>query len=494
MINYEQSKVKTIKAIANPSVLKRVVGYARVSTADEHQDSSYRLQINELEKSIRINPRYEFIGVFKDRKSGRDIKHREEFTTMIELASMGEIDVIVTKSITRFGRNLLETINIIRSLKLNNVEVIFQKENISTFDPSIEMVLSILAMHAEEESNNISQNTLWSIKRKKQKGGNLTTSLYGYEIKGESWKIVPSEAKAIRIIFEMYIAKKSYKAIISKLHDCKILSPSGKEYWVIGGIEEILRNEKYAGHMNLGKTYIHNGTRIRSSRVEMEDNRILNHHNPIVSPDTFDKAMDLRKSRTKNTKDTYVPFLESVSPYYQFVYSVTNNNYMRYRVEKPKGKYEIPTLYCYDKMGSNRERITVNNLFIIMNKALNELSISLFNGYSFSNTIDELLEKYETDLLLEEIDKTKLLKQRAVLSEAKSTLPNFTRKVKNFKQIEDIVIFRSLVRNVSIEQDGKIRINLNLIKENLVHRVILESSVQLRIGNGNKTINYYVSY
>ncbi|HMM00819.1 MAG TPA: recombinase family protein [Bacilli bacterium] len=195
MINYEQSKVKTIKALTNPSVLKRVVTDARVSTADEHQDSSYRLQFSELEKSIRINPRYEFIGIFKDCKSGRDIKHREEFTTMLELAFMGEIDVIVTKSITRFGRNLIGTINIIRSLKLNYVEVIFQKENISTFDSSIEMVLTILATHAEVVSNNISQNVLWSIKRKIRKGGNLTSRLYGYAIKGESWKDLKENMK-----------------------------------------------------------------------------------------------------------------------------------------------------------------------------------------------------------------------------------------------------------------------------------------------------------
>lgn len=494
MINYEQSKVKTIKALSNPSVLKRVVGYARVSTADEHQDSSYRLQIDELEKSIRINPRYEFIGIFKDRKSGRDIKHREEFTTMLELASMGEIDVIVTKSITRFGRNLIETINIIRSLKLNNVEVIFQKENISTFDSSIEMVLTILAMHAEEESNNISQNALWSIKRKIRKGGNLTSRLYGYAIKGESWTIVKSEAKAIRIIFEMYLAKKTYKEIIAKLHDCKIISPSGKEYWVVGGIEEILKNEKYAGHMNLGKTFIHNGTRIRSSRLEMEANRILNHHAPIISPDTFDKAIALRNGRARPTKDSYVPFLDSVTPYYQFVYSAKNNSFLRYIVERPKRKYEIPTLYCYDKLKINRVSITIKNLFAIMNKALSELSLSIYNGYSFLETINEALEKCEADLLFEKNDKTKLLKERALLSDAQRNITTFVRQVKTFKPMEHIDSFKTLVRNVIIEQDGRIRININLVKDNLIQAVILESSVELRVGNGNKIIEYFLSF
>lgn len=494
MINYEQAKVKTIKAITNPSLLKRVVGYARVSTADEHQDSSYRLQIEELEKSIRANPKYEFIGIFKDRKSGRSIKHREEFTTMIELASMGEIDVIVTKSITRFARNLLESINIIRSLKLNNVEVIFQKENISTLDPSIEMVLTILAMHAEEESNNISQNTLWSVKRKIRKGGNLTSRLYGYRIKGESWTIVPDEAEVIRTIFKMYINKNTHKQIIGKLHEDGIPSPSGKDYWSLGGIEEILINEKYAGHMNLGKTFIHNGTRIRSSRIEMEGNRIMNHHDPIVSPETFDTAMALRKSRSCTSKDSYVPFLDSVTPYYQFVYSEKNKSYLRYIVERPKKKYEIPTLYCYDKMKLNRESITVKNLFIIMNKALSELSVSVFNGYSFNETINDSLQTCELALELEKNDKTKLLKERAILAEAKRIIPNFVRKIKSFKPMDDIDFFKTLVRNVIIQDDGRIRININLIKENYNQDIILESSVELRVGNGNKVIEYFLSF
>lgn len=155
------------------------------------------------------NSNYHFIGVFKDRKSGRDTKHRQEFNAMIELALMGEIDVIVTKSITRFARNILDTITIIRKLKINNVEVIFQKENISSLDPSIEMILTILASHAEEESNNISENIKWSIRKKVRKGCNFTTYLYGYNIDGEKWKINPKEANVIRLIFDMYIQNKT---------------------------------------------------------------------------------------------------------------------------------------------------------------------------------------------------------------------------------------------------------------------------------------------
>ena len=145
------NNVEVIKVFNNPSRLKRVAGYARVSTADEHQDSSYTLQTEELEQEIKSNPRYEFIGIFKDKKSGRNTKHRTEFNAMIELALLGEIDIIITKSITRFARNILDTISIVRNLKNHNVEVIFQKENISSLDPSIGFVLSVLAMHAEEE-------------------------------------------------------------------------------------------------------------------------------------------------------------------------------------------------------------------------------------------------------------------------------------------------------------------------------------------------------
>lgn len=488
------NNIEVIKVIHNPSLKKKVCGYARVSTADEHQDSSYRLQISELEKSIRANPNYEFVGIFKDRKSAKSIEKRGEFNAMIELATLGEIDVIVTKSVTRFARNLIDTINVTRSLKNHGVEVIFQKENISSSDPSIELYLNILAMHAEEELRNISENTNWSIQRKIKNGGNLTTYLYGYDIKGESWTIKPKEAKVVRLIFEMYVDEISYRKICDRLYSLGVKTATGKDRWTIGTLQQTVQNEKYAGHMALCKSFIHDGSRIRSSNLVKTTNTIYNHHVPIISQDLFDKAIALRESRTKNNRDVFVPYKERVSIYHHFVYSIQNNNYLSYVVEKPKGKYEIPTLFCYTTHKTNRVMITVKNLFAILNDGLNKLS-KLFND-SFENPfapiIINALLTCENELSINQDNKAELLKEKVNLLDAKRKIASHTKMIKTFKSMEDINSFKSLIRNVEIMDPTNIRINLSLVSSNYVNKLILESSITLRVGNGNKDINFFI--
>lgn len=486
------SNIQVIPALRKDSQKKRVAGYARVSTADEHQDSSYRLQIQELEDSIRANPKFEFVGVFKDRKSGSNIKGRQQFNDMIELALMGEIDVIITKSITRFARNLLDTISIIRELKIKNVEVFFQKERISTLDPSIEMILTVLAMHAEEELKNISANTLWSKRRIASKGGNLTTYLYGYDIKKETWTIKANEARVVRLIFDMYVNNKTYREMSEKLYEMKIKTPTGKERWGIGTFESMLQNEKYAGHMALYKTFIHQEVRIRSSRLQNEENMILNHHKAIIDPSIYEKAMEIRKMRTKNKLEGYVPLKDRVTPYYQFVYSTQNENYLRFVLEKPKGKYEIPTLYCYNKERRNRIMITVNNLFAVMNDAFKKLSEAFINGLSFTEIINDNLISCESKLVDSPDNKTYLLNKKVALIEAKRNLSLFIGRVKSFRPLDNTDAFKYYVRGVIIESDGAIRINLNLLNGNFLNHQVLKSAIELRVGNSNKMVPFFI--
>lgn len=484
--------VDVIRVMHNPTKKIRVAGYARVSTSDEHQNSSYRLQIQELENDIKSNSSYEFIGIFKDKKSAATTNRRQEFNTMIELALMGEIDIILTKSITRFARNLVDTISIVRQLKINNVEVIFQKENISSLDPSIEMLLSILAMHAEEEIRNISENTLWSIKKKRRAGGNFTTNIYGYRIKDDVWTIIDEEAKVVRIIFDMYINNKTYKEIINRLFKMKVKTPRGANRWSLGTLERMLQNEKYAGHMSLGKTYMHNGISIRSNRLEVENNTIKHHHEPIISPDTFNQAMQIRRERTKNTTDGYIPFSKRVTPYYQFVYSVKNENFLRYVLERPKGKYEIPTLYCYDANNKNRIMITIKNLFLILNDALYKLSESVdVITNAITSLLNTSLKNCEHQLETSN-EKILLLNTKINLLNAKRNFPSFIKHLRNFSGYENIDDFKKLVQCVDILEDGNIKIKLALLQSDLLNVSLLESSITLRVGNGNKDLVFFV--
>lgn len=485
--------VQVIKTFNYNERLKRVCGYARVSTADEHQDSSYKLQVEELESSIRTTPGYQFIGVFKDRKSGRDTKHRQEFNTMIELALMGEIDVIVTKSITRFARNILDSISIIRELRLNNVEVFFQKENISTLDPSIEMVLTILSMHAEEEITNMSENALWSIRRKIRKGGNLTSYLYGYNINGEDWTINPDEAKIVRMLFDMYVNEKSYKSMVDKLYRMGVKSPTGNDKWNTGSIESMVQNEKYAGHMLLCKTYVINGSRVRSKKIPNNDLFIYNHHKPIITQDVFDRALDLRKSRSRNKYkfETYLPLNKRVTSYYQFIYSIQNEKYLKFVVERPKGLYEIPTLYCYNKERRNRVMITVKNLFAILNESLENLSkqINEISPIIFE-LINQNLSITEQKIKRADGDKIDLLNKKVSLIDGKKKYPSFIRAIKYFTNLDNIDDFKNYIKSVDIIDSDNLKIRLSLISDDSLDIPLFTSNINLRVGNGNKDITY----
>ncbi len=487
------SSIQVIHALRKDSQKKRVAGYARVSTADEHQDSSYRLQIQELEASIRLNPKYEFIGIFKDRKSGSSIKGRQEFTAMIDLALMGEIDVIITKSITRFARNILDTISIVRELKNNNIEVIFQKEGISTLDPSLEMILTVLAMHAEEEAKNISENTRWNFQRKMRAGGNFTTNLYGYKIKGEEWKIKNKEASVVRLIFDMYINQFSYREIIDKLYDLGVASPTGKNRWVMGGIEQMVQNEKYAGHMSLGKTYTLNGTAIRSQLIDLQDSMVMNHHKPIIEPEVFDKAIALRMSRSRNKAAGYIPFKDRITPFYQFVYSKTNDKYLKFVIERPKGKYEIPTLFAYDKNRENRVMVTVKNLFALLNNALGKLSMQSFQFASeTSSLLNSKISECDELLSVDVENKLETLTRKVSLIAASKKLLSFSKQVKNYSLLHDVRDFKKLVRLVEIIDSTSFAIRLSLVEDNSLDTLVLQSSVNLKVGNLYRDVTFFI--
>lgn len=312
---------------------KRVAIYARVSKRIEEQESSYELQVNELIKSVEENPAYELVGVFADKESGRKIKNRPAFNQMMNLAHAGGLDMIITKSVSRFGRNAIEIPEVVRELRGLGVSVYFEKENISTKDFADEFLLNILSGVAEEESRQTSDNIRWSIGKKMSKGGNMTKRLYGYQIiKGEFY-IIDEEAETIRTIYDWYINRVPYTEMIRRLYSMNIKSPSGNDYWYSTTIESILTNEKYCGDSLLG----------RRRGSDNDDNRyfVRNNHKGIISREIFQWVKSERVRRTKH-HHRGVPRI--INPESDYFYSVELGKYFRYKVERPKGKYEIPIL------------------------------------------------------------------------------------------------------------------------------------------------------
>jgi len=220
------------------------------------------------------------------------------------------------------------------------------------------------------------------------------------------------------MIFDMYINKSSYKSIIEKLHKLGIPSPTGKKRWIMGTIEQMAQNEKYAGHMSLSKTFIHNSTRIRSSKLTKQGNMIMNHHVSMISEAVFNQTQTLRQSRSKNTRDEYIPLVDKVTPYYQFVYSKVNERYLKLLSKDQKINMKFLPYYCYNNQKTNRVHINVKNFFTLLNDALNKLS-KLVNKDSsiFIDIVSKAILRRDNDLAVTPYDKLNLLNQKVSLLE-----------------------------------------------------------------------------
>ena len=217
----------------NSTRKRRVAGYARVSTDSEEQSTSYEAQVDYYTSYIKSNPGWAFVDVYTDEGiSGVMTKNRDGFNRMVADALAGKIDLIVTKSVSRFARNTVDSLTTVRRLKERGVEVYFQKENIYTLDSKGELLITIMSSLAQEESRSISENVTWG-QRKRFADGKVSMpykQFLGYR-KGRdgSPEIVPEEAEIVRSIYRMFMAGKNPTAIARHLTQQKIPTPGGKE-------------------------------------------------------------------------------------------------------------------------------------------------------------------------------------------------------------------------------------------------------------------------
>ena len=289
-----ESRVSLQQTIADePTRKRRVAAYARVSTDSDEQLSSYEAQVEFYTRHISGNPEWEFVNVYTDEGiSGTNTKKREGFNRMIADALAGKIDLILTKSISRFARNTVDTLTAIRKLKEKKVEVYFEKENIYTLDAKGEVMITIMSSLAQEESRSISENVTWG-KRRSMEEGKFSLAykhFLGYE-KGEDGlpKIVEEEAKVIREIYRLFLEGRTVRMIADCLTRQGIPTPMGKSNWSVSTIMSILTNEKYKGDALLQKTYTADflTKSVKKNHGEVPQYYIQNSHPAIIDPETF---------------------------------------------------------------------------------------------------------------------------------------------------------------------------------------------------------------
>lgn len=292
----------TKRSVQNGGQLKmqnniRVAAYCRVSTGDESQQTSYTTQKAFYTSFITSKPGWRFAGIYADEAlSGTSRAHRVEFNRMMDDAKAGRIDYIVSKSISRFARNTVDTLTCIRELRQLNppVGVFFEKENIDTLDATGELILTILSALAQDESRSISDNIRWALQRKFQRGSpqiNLKRMI-GYDMGPDGeWIINSNQAATVRYIFERYLLGLSATKIAAELNEMGRPTVNGKK-WAAGSVMIILRNEKYVGDIEMQKTITKDFLTHRSSKNSGEAPRyyIENHHVAIIDRLTWDKV------------------------------------------------------------------------------------------------------------------------------------------------------------------------------------------------------------
>ncbi|MBD5112193.1 MAG: recombinase family protein [Ruminococcaceae bacterium] len=289
---------KSREEIKQATKCLKVAAYCRVSTDEEEQKTSYQAQIEYYTDKINKNPEWQMAGIFADEGiTGTQAKKRPQFLKMIRLCRQGKIDVILTKSLSRFARNTVDSLNYIRELRTLEIAVISEKENINTLTAESEMLITIMSCFAQAESESISKNVAWGV-RQSFKSGNVPmqyAKLLGYK-KGENDlpEIIPEEAEIVKEIFRSYLDGMSLKQIADSLNSRGVKTKHKQTTWQSEIVKSILVNEKYTGDALLQKTYITDciTKKSRKNNGELPMYLVKNHHEPIISRADFNRVQE----------------------------------------------------------------------------------------------------------------------------------------------------------------------------------------------------------
>ena len=285
--------------------LRNVAAYARVSSGKDAMLHSLSAQVGYYSELIQSNPEWRFCGVFADEAITGTKESRPEFQKMLAECRKGKIDLIITKSISRFARNTITVLETVRELKMLGIDVYFQEQNIHSISADGELMLSILSSYAQEESFSASENQKWRIRKDFEQGKICNIRMLGYRrTTNGSLEIVESEAEIVRFIFLNYLSGNGKLLISNKLNEMGIATINGCE-WTTADIHRILQNEKYCGDLVQKKTFTPDylSHEKKYNRGEEKFVIIKNHHEPIISREMFEKAEKIF-SRNKAQKDS----------------------------------------------------------------------------------------------------------------------------------------------------------------------------------------------
>ena len=283
---------------------KKVAAHARILMDTERLSHSLSSQVSYYSYLIQNNPEWEYAGVYADEGiTGTKTNRRRQFQQMLKACEEGKIDIILTKSISRFARNTVDLLETVRHLKELGISVRFEKEHIDSLSADGEVMRTILASFAQEEVRSISENVKWIRKKNFEKGiPQARYSILGYRWDGWDMVIVPEEAGIVREIFDRYLRGDSYMDIVHWLQSIDFTSSHGEKVTSRASLEHILRNETYVGDLLLQKSYVVDpiSKKRKLNHGELPQYIIENHHEPIISRKIFEKTAAKRKEQKGN--------------------------------------------------------------------------------------------------------------------------------------------------------------------------------------------------
>ena len=447
---------------------RRVAAYARVSTDLEEQQTSYEAQVDYYTKYIERRPDWEFVDVYTDEGiSGTNTKRREGFNRMINDALEGKIDLIITKSISRFARNTVDSLVNIRKLKEHNVECYFEKENINTFDSKGELLITIMSSLAQEESRSISQNVTWG-QRKRFADGKVSMpykTFLGYEKNEDGTiKINEEEAKVIRRIYYQFLKGDSVGKIANELTSGGIKTPAGKSEWRKTTVISILQNEKYKGDALLQKKFTVDFLNHKTKKNEGEVPQYYVHdsHPAIITKEDWE-LVQIELSRRKEMGYTY----SFKNPFSGKLICEDCGSYYGKKKWHSGTIHEKEILQCNFKFKHkchtpNFNEQEVKSMFL---KAYNEMIMS--KDALISNLIEAVSKALDTSALDKKIEEltnklNDMNKEFELLVKMNTTTQqDQTIWQKKYAELEDIYKNKEVELNSLIEKKNEIKLKVN---------------------------------
>lgn len=430
----EEKQVEVIKKVDGPVIRdrrkmgkpltitrKRVAAYVRVSTNGEEQIQSFNSQKQYYQDKIDSNKEWVMVGIYADEGiTGTKTTKREQFLKMIDDCMNGLIDIVITKSVSRFSRNLVDTLQYTRMLKAKGVTVIFEKENIDTSKMESEMQLSLLSALAQNEVKSLSQNVTMGVQMKMSRGelmGFNGCLGYDYNPEDKSITINEAEAETVRLIYDLYLQGYGAYRIAKELTRLGKVSKKGNVKWTDSGVRGILKNEKYKGDLLMGKTYTVDPISKRRLDNHGESNKYYtkNHHEAIISEEEWDKVQDILKSRYRTNEN--VSDAERIKFARKYTFSsmcqcgFCGTNLTR-RFHNQDTKHKKPVWKC--RTATNREiancphskvvdEVVIENAFLEMFKLLAENFDDVLE--SVLSSVGETLSKDDSTEKLKRIEK-----------------------------------------------------------------------------------------